>query len=117
MTDWGAHDEIRTNRDRRGMRPSFPRLQTLLLASVLAFTDLAAQAQSTEPGFFPLFDGESLKGWHVSAKTGHSRASKNQSGGKWAVENDAMLVPRTSRVTAESSSPTKPSGISKSRSR
>jgi hypothetical protein len=84
-------DEIRTNRDRRGMRPSFPRLQILLLAGVLAFTNLAGHAQSTEPGFLPLFDGQSLKGWHVSAKTGHSRASKNQSGGKWVVENGAIV--------------------------
>lgn len=46
---------------------------------------------SAEDGFVPLFDGQSLKGWHVSAKTGHSRASKNQSGGKWLVQDGAIV--------------------------
>lgn len=40
--------------------------------------------------FQPLFDGQSLKGWHVSAQTGHSRVSKNQTGGRWMVENGAI---------------------------
>lgn len=44
---------------------------------------LAAEFQS-------LFDGQSLEGWHVSAKTGHSRASGNQTGGRWVVENGAI---------------------------
>lgn len=39
----------------------------------------------------PIFDGKTLQGWHVSAKTGHSRASKNQTGGKWVVENGAIV--------------------------
>src|SRR5262245_5367988 len=38
-----------------------------------------------------IFDGKSLAGWHVSAKTGHSRASKNMTGGKWVVENGALI--------------------------
>lgn len=42
-------------------------------------------------GFVPLFDGQTLKGWHTSAKTGHSRASKNMSGGRWVVENGAII--------------------------
>lgn len=44
-----------------------------------------------EDGFVSLFDGQSLKGWHVSAKTGHSRASKNESGGKWLVKDGAIV--------------------------
>lgn len=38
-----------------------------------------------------IFDGTSLEGWHVSAKTGHSRASKNESGGKWVIESRAIV--------------------------
>ena len=38
-----------------------------------------------------VFDGQSLKGWHVSAKTGHSAASKHQTGGKWVVEDGAII--------------------------
>ncbi|MBI2946087.1 MAG: DUF1080 domain-containing protein [Verrucomicrobia bacterium] len=48
-------------------------------------------AQSKDAGFVSIFDGKTLKGWHVSAKTGHSRASKNQSGGRWVVENGAII--------------------------
>jgi hypothetical protein len=48
-------------------------------------------AQSKDDGFVSIFDGQTLKGWHVSAKTGHSRASKNQSGGRWVVENGAIV--------------------------
>lgn len=48
-------------------------------------------AQSQDDGFLSIFDGSSLKGWHISAKTGHSRASKNQTGGRWVVENGAIV--------------------------
>src|SRR5687767_12163083 len=53
---------------------------------------IAATAAEPDPaGFVTIFDGKSLQGWHVSAKTGHSRASKNQSGGKWVIENGAVV--------------------------
>src|SRR5687767_7998004 len=53
---------------------------------------IAATAAEPDPaGFVTIFDGKSLDGWHISAKTGHSRASKNQSGGKWIIENGAIL--------------------------
>jgi hypothetical protein len=38
-----------------------------------------------------LFDGKTLAGWQTSAETGHSRASKNTSGGKWVVEGGAII--------------------------
>lgn len=43
------------------------------------------------PAWTKLFDGKSLDGWHVSAKTGHSAASKNKSGGRWVVEDGAII--------------------------
>ena len=52
---------------------------------------LPAAAPAADDGFVPLFDGKTLNGWHVSAKTGHSRASKNQTGGKWVVEEGAII--------------------------
>lgn len=52
---------------------------------------LSASAFAAEEGFVSLFDGKTLNGWHVSAKTGHSRASKNESGGKWVVEDGAIV--------------------------
>ncbi len=44
-----------------------------------------------EPGFVSLFDGQSLKGWHASAQTGHSRKSGNTSGGRWVAEDGAII--------------------------
>lgn len=45
-----------------------------------------------EEGFVSIFDGKSLKGWKVSAETGHSRASKNKSGGKWYVDEKEKAI-------------------------
>src|SRR5215813_5405929 len=51
----------------------------------------AAQQPAKNDGYSSIFDGKSLKGWHVSAQTGHSRASKNKSGGRWVVEDGALV--------------------------
>lgn len=44
-----------------------------------------------DTGFETIFDGKSLKGWHVSTQTGHSRASMHTSGGKWALVDEAIV--------------------------
>lgn len=44
-----------------------------------------------DTGFVSIFNGKDLKGWHVSAKTGHSGASSNKSGGRWVVEEGAIV--------------------------
>jgi hypothetical protein len=56
---------------RASCRTSPPALAVALI--LLNCTYLTA-----EDGFVPIFDGQTLQGWHVSAKTGHSRASKHQ---------------------------------------
>ena len=45
----------------------------------------------SDSGFVSLFNSSSLDGWHVSAQTGHSGASNNQSGGRWVVQDGAIL--------------------------
>src|SRR5947207_14926773 len=55
------------------------------------FGSISMLAQDDEPGFLPVFDGRTLAGWHVSAKTGHSRASGNKTGGRWIVENGVLI--------------------------
>ena len=60
------------------------------LPLLLVFPRLEARADKDE-GFTPLFDGKSLKGWTVSAKSGHSNASKNTTGGRWVVEGGAII--------------------------
>jgi hypothetical protein len=52
---------------------------------------LAAQTGAAEPGFESIFDGQTLRGWHVGAQTGHSRTSGNKSGGRWVVEGAAII--------------------------
>jgi hypothetical protein len=65
---------------------------SITLASLLlAADDKPAAPAAKDDGFVSLFDGKTLKGWHVSAKTGHSRASGNKSGGRWVVEDGAIV--------------------------
>lgn len=52
---------------------------------------LALPAPAAEPGFTSIFDGQTLKGWHISTQTGHSRASQNKTGGKWVIEEGAIV--------------------------
>jgi hypothetical protein len=71
--------------------------RTLLLLPLVILLPLVALAEPPKPekfddtGFVKIFDGKSLDGWKVSAKTGHSRTSKNMSGGKWVVEDGAIV--------------------------
>jgi hypothetical protein len=44
-----------------------------------------------DKGFVSIFDGKSLDGWHVSGKSGHSRKSQHRSGGRWVVEDGAIV--------------------------
>ena len=59
-----------------------------ILAGALA--ECGAGAAEPQP-WITLFDGTSLAGWHVSAKTGHSGPSKNTSGGRWVLEDGAIV--------------------------
>lgn len=66
----------------------------LLLPCVLLAVPVAAEDKKDKPddqGFISIFDAKTLKGWHASAKSGHSRASKNESGGRWVVEDGAIV--------------------------
>jgi hypothetical protein len=59
------------------------------LLSLLLCQAVPLSAQDKD-GFVSIFDGKTLKGWHVSARTGHSRTSKNTTGGKWEVVDGAI---------------------------
>jgi hypothetical protein len=52
---------------------------------------LVDAAFAQQSGFVPIFDGQTLKGWHISGKTGHSGASGHKSGGRWVVEDGAIV--------------------------
>lgn len=70
--------------------------------SILVFTLVAActprigaedlpKEDLSDEGFEVIFDGKSLAGWHVSTQTGHSRVSMHTSGGKWRLEDGAIV--------------------------
>src|SRR5512137_609411 len=67
------------------------RANLILIAAVVAVAvsaffllAMAPQTPSGDDGFVSIFDGKTLKGWHVSSKTGHG------TGGRWVVENGAI---------------------------
>jgi hypothetical protein len=60
------------------------------MLAVLSAPTTAADKPSDE-SFTPIFDGKTLAGWKVSAKTGHSGVSKHKSGGKWEVVDGAII--------------------------
>lgn len=62
---------------------------SLLLALTAALASHAEDKPGNE-GFTPIFDGKTLTGWHVSAKSGHSRTSGNKTGGAWTVVDGAI---------------------------
>ena len=61
-----------------------------LLPSLILAADFPRE-KLDDTGFVSIFDGKSLDGWHVSTQTGHSRASQNKTGGKWVVEDGAIV--------------------------
>src|SRR5215217_1521872 len=72
-----------------------PRLMILTLAAVctaqLVVAEEIKREKFDDEGFISVFDGQTLKGWHVSAQTGHSGASDHKSGGRWVVEQGAII--------------------------
>jgi len=67
----------------------------LLIASLASSTlfalSLCVAQEKKEAEWVSIFDGKTMKGWHVSSKTGHSRPSKNQTGGKWEIVDGAII--------------------------
>jgi len=60
---------------------------------LLALAATAASLRAADPdpsGWITLFDGKTLAGWHVSAKSGHSKVSKQTTGGAWKVIDGAI---------------------------
>ncbi len=64
-------------------------MSAIALAASLISPVLAAEPN--DEGFVSIFDGKTLDGWHVNAKTGHSKRSFHTSGGRWVVEEGAIV--------------------------
>ena len=63
----------------------------MLVALLVPAADLPTPEKFSDEGFTKIFDGKSLDGWTISAKTGHSGTAKNKSGGKWVIEDGAIV--------------------------
>jgi hypothetical protein len=61
-----------------------------LLIALACAPSLPARAALPD-GYTSIFDGKTLKGWHASARTGHSSASEHKTGGRWFVEDGAIV--------------------------
>ena len=72
-----------------------PVIVSLLAALASISAPLAAEDFKRETfndaGYVSIFDGKTLDGWHTSAQSGHSRASKNKTAGRWVVEDGAII--------------------------
>ena len=63
----------------------------LLAAGSLSPWLISHAGAANDRAWTPLFDGRSLAGWIPSAKSPHSRASKNTTAGNWRV-NDGLIL-------------------------
>lgn len=63
----------------------------VLSGACVSAADFPLDTTLDDKGFETLLDGATLKGWHVSSLTGHSNASMHKSGGKWVVEEGAII--------------------------
>jgi hypothetical protein len=72
-------------------RGHIPLVAALALAGGSLTQGQGGEKGKGDGGYVSIFDGKTLKGWHVSAKSGHSRASKNKSGGEWLVKDGAIV--------------------------
>lgn len=72
------------------MRLALPAILLITAFALPSAAELPKPEKFSDEGFETIFDGKTLKGWTVSAKTGHSAASKNKSGGKWEVNDGAI---------------------------
>ena len=54
-----------------------PLLGVLTLLGTRSAAEIPKPETFDDKGFEAIFDGKTLKGWHVSTKTGHSGTSKN----------------------------------------
>lgn len=62
----------------------------LSAASAIPFSPAARAADDTG-GWISIFDGQSLAGWKPTAKSPHSKASGNKTGGNWRVEKGIIV--------------------------
>src|SRR5262245_5563283 len=50
------------------------------------------EVKTGQDGFVTIFDGTSMKGWTVSAKSRHSAESGNKTGGHWEIRDGVLIA-------------------------
>jgi hypothetical protein len=54
------------------------------------------QVRTGQEGFVTIFDGTSMKGWSISAKSRHSAAGGNKTGGHWEIRDGVLIASQDS---------------------
>jgi hypothetical protein len=62
-----------------------------VIAGIICISIKLSYGDLKDKSWNVLFNGKNLQGWHVSTKTGHSGASGHKTGGRWVVENGAII--------------------------
>ena len=47
--------------------------------------------KADQAGFVSIFDGKSMTGWNLNAKSGHSSTSGNKSPGRWEIRDGVII--------------------------
>jgi hypothetical protein len=63
----------------------------LIMVLLVVVLSCSIVAETEDHQFVSIFNGKNFDGWHISAATGHSRASNHKSGGRWVVEDGAIV--------------------------
>lgn len=63
----------------------------IFLIAAAAIPCLTLFAQDGNKDWVSIFDGKTITGWKPTAKSGHSRAGGNKTGGHWRVEDSAIV--------------------------
>ncbi len=83
----------------------------LLIASLASSTlfalSLCVAQEKKEAEWVSIFDGKTMKGWHVSSKTGHSRPSKIKLAANGRLLMEPSLEAKIFQVMAALLSPMK----------
>ena len=91
LTSDGVHMKAEGNRVMAtGVLRAFGLDDAQLAKAEAAWTAPASVPKAAESAFTPIFDGKTLAGWRVSAKSGHSGKSGNTTGGRWEVKDGAI---------------------------
>ena len=76
----------------RGQAPGQGQAQRQGQASDEANKNKADEVKAGQDGFVTIFDGKTMNGWSVSAKSRHSAEGGNKTGGDWQIKDGVLIA-------------------------